>query len=418
MNKLFERARLLASRSWRSREAGVVLSVVIQAVTASLFALLTARWLGPSSRGVIVVFMTTTSFLMLVGSLGVSTGGRFLLSAVPPLALDRYLQFTKRLTGAHVVTSIAIGVPILALAKGLPDQLVGLIFVPVAVAQLLAYFQREALHGLGQHRAAVFGDVLSSLLQISLAVSLHLAGKLDVVAVCLCVLGGSAAQNIYLAHRLSSVERTTAVGPGRSFSEVLRFSLPALVTTLGQAIAIRGDRLILGFLTSSTAVGLYGVAATFTEVLWIIPLGVAQVAFRRASVTRSADASRLSRNLALAVTAVACGFLAVMVRWIIPLLLGEAYRDAIGLSYILIVAALPMASYQLDIAVLNGLGRLNAGGRVTVSGSAVLLVGCFALVPHFGAQGAALASLVAYSLMAVLARRAAKAVSCEDLDQE
>jgi len=365
-----------------------------------------------------VVFMTTTSFLMLVGSLGVSTGGRFLLSAVPPLAVDRYLLFAKRLTGVHVLTSTAIGVPILALAKGLPNHLVGLIFVPVAAAQLLAYFQREALHGLGHHKAAVFGDVLSSLLQISFAIGLHLANMLDVVSVCLCILTGSVAQNFYLAHRLSFVDRAPDVGPVKPFRDVLRFSLPALVTTLGQAFAIRGDRLILGILTSSAAVGLYGVAATLTEVLWLIPLGVAQVAFRRASVTRSAGAGRLSRKLALVVTAGACIFLAATVHWIIPLLLGEAYRDAIALSYVLIAAALPMASYHLDIAVLNGLGRLNAGGRVTVSGSAVLLVGCLTLVPHLMAQGAALASFAAYSLMAILARRAANAASREGIDHE
>ena len=42
-----------------------------------------------------------------------------------------------------------------------------------------------------------------------------------------------------------------------------------------------------------------------------------------------------------------------------PLLLGEAHRNAIALSYIQIAAALLLASYQLDTAVLNGLGRLN-----------------------------------------------------------
>lgn len=413
MRKSFERALYLASRSWRSRESGVVISMVIQAATASLFALLTARWLGPSSRGVLVVFMTTTSFLMLVGSLGVSTGGRFLLTASPPLTIDRYLSFASRLSWVHVLMSAALGVPLLALAKGLPNHFVGLVFVPAAATQLFAYFQREALHGFGHHRTAVFGDVIASALQILFVIGLQLAHMLDVVSVCLCILCGSVAQNLFLAHRLSLIEQAPDLGTVKRFRDVLRFSLPALVTTFGQAFVIRGDRLILGFLTSSAAVGLYGVAATLTEVLWIVPLGVAQVAFRRASVTRSADTGRLSRNLALGVTAGACICLAVTVQWIIPVLVGEAYSGATGLTYVLIAASLPMASYQLDIAVLNGLGRLNAASGVTVYGSVALLVGCIALIPHLGAQGAAFASLIAYSLMAILARRAANAVSHE-----
>lgn len=317
------------------------------------------------------------------------------------------------MTGVHVITAVAIGLPILALTKGLPDHLVGLIFVPVAVSQLFAYFQREALHGLGYHKVAVFGDVISSLLQIAVAVGLYLADALDVVSVCLCILIGSLAQNVYLVRRLSLVDRTPEVGPVRSFREVLRFSLPALVTTLGQAFAIRGDRLLLGAMTTSAAVGLYGVAATLTEVLWIIPTGVAQVAFRRASVTRSADAGRQSRKLALIATGGACIVLAVIVPWIIPVVFGEAYRGSIELTYPLIAAVLPMASYQLDLAVLNGLGRLNAGGRVTVAGSAVLLVGCLVLIPHLMALGAAYASLAAYTVMAILARRAAMSASRE-----
>lgn len=396
----------------------MVLSMVIQAFTASLFALLTARWLGPSSRGVLVVFMTTASFLMLAGSLGICTGGRVLLTAVPPLSVNRYLLFARRLSALHILTAVVIGIPILALAKGLPTNLVGVIFVPVAASQLLAYFQREALHGLGHHKAAVFGDVLSSVFQVTLVIALELTHQLDAVSVCLCILVGSVAQNAWLAYRLGLVERAPDVLPPRSFREVLRFSVPALTTTFGQAFVIRGDRLILGILTTSAAVGVYGVAATVTEVLWIIPLGVSQVAFRRASVTRSADAGRVSRNLALAATAGAGLCLAVSVHWIIPLLLGEEYSDAIGLSYILIASVLPMASYQLDVAVLNGLGRLSAAGRVAVAGSVVLLVGCVALIPHLMAKGAAVSSLLAYSVMAILARRAARAASRDVLGRE
>jgi O-antigen/teichoic acid export membrane protein len=63
-----------------------------------------------------------------------------------------------------------------------------------------------------------------------------------------------------------------------------------------------------------------------------------------------------------------------------------------------------MASYQLDVAVLNGLGRLSHSGYATTVGSVVLLAGCLATIPSFGAYGAAWSSLFAYTAMAAVAR--------------
>ena len=82
----------------RSTEAHVVVAIGVQSAAATLFAILTARWLGPSDRGVVVVLMTTSTFLMLVGSFGISTGSRVLLNDSPPLGLTHYLKQARTLS--------------------------------------------------------------------------------------------------------------------------------------------------------------------------------------------------------------------------------------------------------------------------------------------------------------------------------
>jgi len=391
------------SRAAGTTETRVVLAIGVQAAAGTLFALITARWLGPESRGAVVVFMTTSSFLMLVGSFGISTGSRVLLNGSPPLGLTHYLKQARGLSLFQLVTASTIGLFALSKTGGMPTPWVGVIFVPFAAVQLFCYFQREALHGIGRHRSAVYGDVLSFTLMIAGVLILKVTSQLNLVAVCLVSLVGALAQTVFLATRLRSAGQTP---PFASFSlrQLMKFSLPALVTTLGQAFVIRGDRLILGLIAGAAPVGIYGAAATFTEVLWLIPSAVAQVAFRRASLTGTRRAGATGRKITLLVTAFACLVLVVLTRPLVTILLGPAYLEAIPLAYILIPASLPMASYQLDVAVLNGLGRLSHSGHATTLGSVVLVVGCLVTIPSMGAFGAAWSSLVAYTAMAGLAR--------------
>jgi O-antigen/teichoic acid export membrane protein len=159
----------------------------------------------------------------------------------------------------------------------------------------------------------------------------------------------------------------------------------------------------------SSAVGIYGAAATLTEALWLIPGGVAQVAFRRASASGSSREGAKARRVALALTAAASLVLAALTPYLIRRLLGSAYAGAVPITYILIAASLPMASYQLDIAVVNGLGMLKRASSITIAGVVCLALACMLLIPLWGAVGAAWSSLASYTLMATLARRRLRA---------
>ena len=179
-----------------------------------------------------------------------------------------------------------------------------------------------------------------------------------------------------------------------------------MVGSIGQALTIRGDRLVLGALVDSQAVGIYGAAATFAESIWLIPMGAGQLIFRYAAQGRW----RLARRLQVITLACMVGIGAIgalLARPAVALLLGPGYSQAVPLIWMLIAAALPMGAYHVTAPMLNGAGDLK-GPAIAGSGSAVLLfVLCFATIPILGAAGAAIASFFAYSLMAgvVLWRR-------------
>lgn len=397
--------RLLSSLRMVARldETRTVTATAVFFLAGTLFALLTARWLGPSERGTLVVFMTTSSFLMLLGALGVTTGGRVLLNSDPGLTHRSLSRLGLRLTGIHALTAGSIGTAVLAVSGDSPPMQVRVVFVVFAVSQLYNYFTREMLHGSGWHTKAVLGDALGSAVQTAGAAALYAAGQLSITTASLALLCGSITQSIWLSILARRVESRT-IATELPWRATIRYSLPAMLTGIGQAFVIRGDRLLLGALAGTNAVGIYGVAATFTEVLWLIPNAVGQVAFRRASLSASAESLARRRRTVLVFTAVGGATLALVAGPAIDVLLGRAYSEARALTYLLIVASLPMASYHMDLAVLNGRGALRSGSIATSIGSLVLCAGCLASVPSYGAWGAAWSSMAAYSVMALVVR--------------
>ncbi len=67
--------------------------------SVALAALVTARALGPTGRGELVLMLTLASFALLICSLGVNTAGRIhLVADVDPVQSGAYLGLTVTLT--------------------------------------------------------------------------------------------------------------------------------------------------------------------------------------------------------------------------------------------------------------------------------------------------------------------------------
>ena len=162
----------------------------------------------------------------------------------------------------------------------------GLIFAAYGVAMITVYLMREALHGIGLHTQASFGGVLlNGVLVAGLGITVGTLGTISVESVSVLLLPSARSEK-------SPTSPCTWYGPRhrspqagqRSMKALLLLSAPALLASVGQALTIRGDRLLLGALASSHDVGLYGTAATFAELMWLIPMGVGQIVFRQAAL--------------------------------------------------------------------------------------------------------------------------------------
>lgn len=376
----------------------VVAALFLQALTGMFFALLTARWLGPSDRGTIVLAATSGTLLMLAGGLGTPTGARIKVgnqnSSWPVADL---IASIRPLVALHFATSAIAG---LFIFNNTPERALVLVaFVPYAVLMFTAYVLRELLHGLGRHQLAVAGDLATVALQVVAATVLRSFGALNLGSILVVLVASYGLQCALLwfplKQRHSHGQRRTRT--------LVKFSVPALALAVGQSFALRGDRLLLGLLTSNAVVGVYGSAATLSESLTLISAGVGQVLFRQSSQRPGLDSGN-SRRATMAITTVAAAALALCASLMVDLLLGGAYADGIPWLQVLALSTIPLASYQMDIAILSGGSMLRQAGLSTIAGALVLLLGCTFLAPSFGGAGAAWSSVAAYSVMALTAR--------------
>jgi O-antigen/teichoic acid export membrane protein len=400
----------------RYRAASLVVLLGLQSGIALIFAVLSARWLGPDDRGVVVVIVTASSLLMLLGSLGTATGGRVLLAQDnPSLTLVRHARLSSFVSGWQAPVIVLFGWPLLFVTSAWRGWLPAILFVAYGVGLTGAYMTREALHGVGMHRRAVGGDVLTGTMQILLIVVLYLAGWLSLSGVLTIMVISIWVQTVILRLLVLSISRyTRTTTPSMKLRELVAFSIPALISTLGQAFAVRGDKLILGVYAGTTPVGLYAVAASFCSAIWLPALGLSQICLRASAQGRHQQVRQIRiANAVVTVAAAAIAF--VIAESVVQLLLGSSYAAAVPMARILLIASILMSLYLVEAAALNGAGLMKVPGRAAVCGSIVLLTGCVILIPPLGAHGAAFASCAAYAAMlAVAAHGARRAHSRED----
>ncbi len=387
--------------AWSAAQAGVQMSV----------ALLTARWLGPTDRGTLVLATTLGSLLLLISSMGLTTAARLALAEPQTWwTWGRYIPLSGALIVPHLALSALLGLPVLAALTGAHGALL-LLFLLYSALALPTSLLREGLHGLGRHSAAIVIDVVAAFLQLSLVAVAFALGKLSVVtALAIASLSFGIAVAAQLVVGRTSPTRVRCDGPdaahwARRARRLLMFSLPALVTSLGQAFVVNGDRILIGVMGTPADVGIYSAAASLAALSWILPIAFTAVVTRRVAETASLRPWEVMHSRLLGATVGLTMLVSVAGYFALPILVGADYITGRVPLVILAIAAVPFASYQIDAAANAGLRDLQAGARGALWGSVSLVCVGSLLIPGLGGRGCALAVLLSYCVMALVARR-------------
>src|SRR5690606_18694128 len=186
--------------------------------------------------------------------------------------------------------------------------------------------------------------------------------------------------------------------------EALRMGLAGQVGNILSFLNLRLDLLLVPALLRLDAAGIYFVATRVAEVVGQASNAAAAMLFPHVAAQEdrhdTTTTERTSR-LTLLATFVAAVGLAVLSTPVLGWFFGDAYRaGALALVWLL-GGMLPLALARVRGADLKGRGRPGLVSIGTGAGAVVTVVANLVLIPPFGIEGAAVASVVAYLASAV-----------------
>jgi O-antigen/teichoic acid export membrane protein len=374
-----------------------------------LYAVITARWLGPEGLGVFAAIGAILGTAAQLGNLGLPVAAsRYAAedeTRVPPLIAN------ARLTGA--VSGIVVFVALALLYDRLPSifgdvprelLLIAALALPLTFAG--AQFQAILL-GRQRVRPYNFMEAMDR--------TLLLAGA----CIALVALGYGLRALVMLTVVLAAIHYTVyhvllwpasaRIQPDLALAKRMGgFSGRAYIGTLLAFLVLRSDILLLNAMRGSGETGLYSVAVRPVDFLLLLPAVAGTLLFPRIAASGGRDSARftatVSRHIAWFM-ALACAGLAAVAWWAVPLLFGAAYRDSVLPLWILLPGVWCMAVQGI---LANDLGGRDYPRAILGIWSVLLMTNVglnLVWIPRFGMVGAAASSTVAYALSLFLMGR-------------
>lgn len=190
-------------------------------------------------------------------------------------------------------------------------------------------------------------------------------------------------------------------------SEMRKYSIQYMITNGLWVIFAQNDILLINVLTAdSLAVANYKVAFAIPATLAIFSSSIG-VFVAPYFVKHEDDRQWVWRNFKRVILAsvLAMGAMTLLLYAVAPsvivIVYGPQYSDAAGLMRILLIAAFVNNAIRFTVAnLLASMGRIQVNLIVSALGMATQIALDLALIPVWGASGAALASVVVYAVMA------------------
>lgn len=364
-------------------------------VTAPLL----ARALGPTGRGLFAAIIVPLTLIPAVASLALGAYASREVARGRPAGI---------VAGSIGGVSLVIGLIGASLAVPLADffahgqptvhtfLLIGFLLMPVSLVGGILF---SMLSGLELWRHLILTKLAPTVIMLLGVAGLYAVDELTV----------STAAGLTLAGGLVSIVPSLQVlrngGPIRFIGSVVREGLVFGSKTWAGSIAFianqRLDQLLMIGLVAPSELGLYAVSVTIASVPTLLT-----GALGPPLITRIARGDHHLAGQALRVTLAGMAALnltiAALLPWAVPFLYGEGFGGVVEITLVLLVAAIPLGGVAVLGAALiaegsPGVPSLGEGAAIIVTVPGLLL-----LLPQFGAIGAAVASLAAYSVSFVI----------------
>jgi O-antigen/teichoic acid export membrane protein len=379
------------------------LLMIFNSVVAGI---IVAHWLGAEGVGQLAVVNVAVATIVQLGSFGLPSSSTYFIAQDQARFRAAALNSLVFALGVGSVAALALSVA----ASTRPDWfgLNSASLIQIAAFsipfQLLTLIGLNILLAIGKIREFNLLELASQSFVLINAALVWQMIKGDLETLVLWNTITSVLVSIVIATLVVISARNLASSKWRADIGLLRrmigYGLKFHISILAAAIIIRADLLVVNHFRGAAEAGVYSVASQFALLLMLLPGVIATLLFPR--VTSEQDARgettcQVSRYTTLVMFL--CCIAAVPFSLLLPLIYGAAFSDATGLLWILLPGVYLVGLESVLVQHFNALGLPRAIPLYWVATLALNLVLVFALVPRYGAQGAAIASSISYAVI-------------------
>ena len=408
MSGLFAAGRKLAGRlfaAMRSKgRVGATARIMVIRIIALLgnvgSGLLTAAFLGPDGRGEQAALMITPSILGAVSTLGLHASLIYNVRSDPDHA-QRYFGNALLLCLCSSLVSCAVGWVALPhfLSQYSPGTVhlaqILLFCVPFAISSPLLTGVLEAHGQFGVANRVLYVQSLGTLVVLVL---LALGGLMTPHITAWAYISPCIPATAYLWWQANKVIRPRLALQGPYLRRLLHYGLRYYGVDILGGLSGYVDQAVIVFLLDPASVGAYAVALSLSRVLTVAQGAVATVLFPSVAGRDKTNVvevvARVTRVMCV-VNAVLAAGVAVAGPTLLLLLYGARFNAAVTPFLILLVEAVVTSAARTLAQAFTSSGRPGAVTTIELVGVSASIGAMLVLVPLFGINGAASATLFA-----------------------
>lgn len=361
-----------------------------------------ARYMGSDQFGIFNYGLAMIAIYTAVASLGMNgVVVRELVRAPDQASVIMGSSFVLQIVGSILASLLVIASTMILRPNEWSVLLIVLVMVPSVLLRstdIIKYWFESVISAKYTVIAQNIAFVTSSALKIG---TILLGGSYVIIAVTVTVEALIVALLLIYLYRRKKINIVWQFDFSTA-KKLLSQSWPLILSGLALMLYMRVDQIMIGNMVDNAAVGIYSVAVKMVEVWYFFPVAIVSSLFPKIIKEKEVSEDRYNERMQflydiMVVVGVSLAIVVTILSdYIISLFYGYQYAEA---SRLIKIYAWVSIFYFLSSA--SGRWYINEGLQVyaltrNIMGLAIAISLNFILIPKFGSEGAAFATLVAY----------------------
>lgn len=369
-----------------------IITKLVMVVTGFITASIVNRYLGPELKGQYTYIIDWTNLLVIIGNLGLYHSYPKNYKEKMHNAKDFYcnlffIQFIIYLIIALTIGMIAKNPVIIVASLIVPTQILATQMSMIVMVEKIRYRQY----------IQIFTMILKTIIMFIVA---QISSKL-IIAVFIILIFINIIQSILYFYKIKFKFNIKELST-KTTLKILKFGSYACIAELLLIINYKADVIMLKWYVDYYQIGLYSVAISIAECIWLIPDAFKEVLFSRTARGNPINEINFTIKFNVLISIIFIIILYIFDNTILAIYSGNEYLEAKTVMKILLIGVPFMSLFKLTNPLYLSNGKQKQYCLILLVSALTNIVLNLILIPRIGINGAAIASIASFSICGLL----------------